>query len=250
MTPPTPPALTAVVTGANRGIGQGFVARLLADGWAVVATARSDAGSRELAQLPRLAGLPAGSPLAAARAVFHPLDVTSDASVAAFARALAARPVHLLVNNAGILLHPHDSVARNILTATFDTNASGPLVLAQALLPNLALAAKDSGTRAVIANVSSNMGSIADNTSGGYYAYRASKAALNAISKSLAIDFDHHHISVIPIHPGYVITDMSPEGNVTVVESVDGMVKLVNAARETPAMSGEFYHFKGHKLVW
>ena len=119
-----------------------------------------------------------------------------------------------------------------------------PVMLAQALLDNVA-----SGNRKLIASITSKMGSLADNTSGGSYAYRSSKTALNMAMKSLAIDLHDRGISVIVLHPGWVQTDMGgPNGLINVDESVMQMRKILDQAG--PDESGRFFDRDGSVIPW
>ena len=131
------------------------------------------------------------------------LDVRSPESISAFASSLSGQPIDMLLNVAGTMAkHEDDSletVSKDTLTRIFETNTFGPLLLTQALLPNLLKASE-----ARIGIVSSRVGSIADNSTGGIYAYRASKAAVNSIGKSLAMDLKDKGIVVTLLHPGIV----------------------------------------------
>ena len=135
------------------------------------------------------------------------------------------------------------------LAKTFATNTFGPLLLTQALLPNL-LASKES---AKVANVSSRVGSIADNSSGGAYAYRASKAALNAVSKSMAVDLKEKGIAVVILHPGIVKTglDLSSHDLKEAVEPEVAVEGLWNVLRSKGLEdTGRFWHRDGRELEW
>ncbi|MCB9665340.1 MAG: SDR family NAD(P)-dependent oxidoreductase [Alphaproteobacteria bacterium] len=218
---------TVVVTGANRGIGLAFARALAARGDTVIGTAREASRAPELAEVARVASL----------------DVRDDASVAAFAASLEGQAVDLLINNAGILL-PDDlaSVTADTVLAQLDTNAVGPLRVTQALRANLAAA-----PAAKVANITSRMGSIADNGSGRFYGYRSSKAALNAITVSLARDLAP--IPVVALHPGMVATDMvGGHGDVTPDEAAAKLLGLIDALDAEG--SGGFLHRDGYALPW
>ncbi len=219
---------TAVITGANRGIGLAFAKALLARGDTVIGTAREPAEAGELAN---------------SGAEVEELDVTDDASVTNFAERLQGRSVDLLINNAGILRRDRlDSFDPATLQREFDVNALGPLRVTNALLPSLRLSAKPR-----IVALTSRMGSIADNNSGGFYGYRASKAALNAVIKSLSIDLDPW--PAVVIHPGYVRTRMTGnQGDLTAEEAVERMLLVID--KLDSSMSGKFFHRDGHELPW
>jgi NAD(P)-dependent dehydrogenase (short-subunit alcohol dehydrogenase family) len=224
--------MRVVVTGASRGIGLEFVRQLRARGDEVIA------GVRE----PGRAEVPASRVL--------PLDVTDAASVAAFARAIDGG-IDLVINNAGTNGGPTQSLrqmaedlALGDVLHTFDVNAVGALRVAVALLPHVR---RGGGKKYV--HITSGMGSIADNGSGGYYAYRMSKAALNMMSKSLAVDLRGEGITSIVINPGWVQTDMGGTRAPTPVdESVRQMLVQIDGA--TLEHSGEFFNYKGNRYPW
>ncbi|KAJ3242016.1 hypothetical protein HDU81_008888 [Chytriomyces hyalinus] len=227
---------TVVITGCSRGIGRTLAEHYITEGWNVIATARD---------VSKLAGLKAHQKLS--------LDVTSEESIAAAAAAIGtSTPVHLLINNAGIVeVGGLGTLTKKALMSQMDTNAVGPLLVTQALLGNLGSAAV-SGAPAVIAHITSQMGSIQDNSSGNYYGYRGSKAALNAYSKSMAIDLKEKSIAVLLLHPGYVKTDMSPNGYISQQESVSGMAKIIaeTLADVTLSKTGAFLNQAGATLPW
>ncbi|KAJ3248603.1 hypothetical protein HDU78_011456 [Chytriomyces hyalinus] len=227
---------TVVITGCSRGIGRTLAEHYITEGWNVIATARD---------VSKLAGLKAHQKLA--------LDVTSEESIAAAAAAIGtATPVHLLINNAGIVeVGGIGTLTKKALMSQMDTNAIGPVLVTQALLGNLGVAAVP-GAPAVIAHITSQMGSIQDNSSGNYYGYRGSKAALNAYSKSMAIDLKEKSIAVLLLHPGYVKTDMSPNGYISQQESVSGMAKIIaeTLADGTLSKTGGFFNQAGATLPW
>ncbi|MCC6645210.1 MAG: SDR family oxidoreductase [Polyangiaceae bacterium] len=218
-----------VVTGANRGIGLGLVRLLLSRGDSVTGTARDADAAGEL----RATG---------ARVL--PLDVTSADSVAALSRALGDASVDVLVNNAGVSAGWGGGVEELPLDTCerlFRVNALGPLAVTRALLPHLRR-----GAGKTVMHVTSMMGSISDNTSGGSYAYRMSKAALNMASRSLAIDLRGERISSFVVHPGWVKTDMGgPGATVEVDECVAGLARLLDG--DALARSGRFFHYLGHE---
>ena len=194
-------APVAVVTGAARGIGLEMCRQLLADGYTVVAAPRkpNSDGLAELAQQHT------------ARLVEIPTDVADELSVASSAREIAARVdrVDLLINNAGI--YPEDgggveSLVTENLIRGFDVNAVGPLRVVRHLLP---LLRKGQGRRLI--QITSLMGSIADNTSGGSYGYRMSKTALNMAVRNLAHELGPEGFIALTIHPGWVRTAMGGE---------------------------------------
>jgi NAD(P)-dependent dehydrogenase (short-subunit alcohol dehydrogenase family) len=226
-----------VVVGANRGIGLEFVRQYLARGERVEATARNPAGAEALAALatrhPSLLRL-------------HACDVSDERSVAAFTRGLEPGGVDLLINNAGVMgaWESLEGLDLADVLATFSTNALGPIRVTRALLPKLR-----EGKGRKVAHLSSKMGSISDNSSGGAYAYRMSKAALNMASKTMAVDLRGEGILSVVLSPGWVKTDMGGANAPTdVKDSVAGMVKVLDSLG--PADSGRFLGFKGEEIEW
>ena len=221
---------TILVTGANRGIGLALTRAFRARGDAVIAVCRRSSDALE----------------ATGAQVEPGIDVTDGDALDALARRLSDVRIDTLVLNAGVLeresLGDIDEAGFDSMRRQFEVNALGPLRVAQALLDNLADGAK-------VGIVTSRMGSVADNGSGGRYGYRASKAAVNAIGKSLAVDLQPRGIAVFLLHPGYVATDMvggtgdvSPEqAAAQLVERLDGL-----ALEQT----GTFWHANGSPLPW
>ena len=226
--------MAVVITGANRGIGLALVGTWLARGAEVIATARDVKLATELNAM-----------LANGKLRVLPLDVASDASVTAFARAVGEVPVDVLINNAGIS-GGWDTLAdvsfENILNV-FNVNAVGSLRVTRALLPQVP---KRTGK---LVHMTSQMGSIDDNTSGGAYAYRMSKAALNIASKSLAVDLSGRGIISVVVHPGWVQTDMGGRSApVRPDEAAENITSLIE--RLTMDATGKFFHAKGHEIPW
>ncbi|KAI9141554.1 putative short chain dehydrogenase [Paraphysoderma sedebokerense] len=225
---------TVLITGANRGIGLAFVNYYLSSGYNVIAAARNPESSSELKSLP---------------VKLLKLDVSSEPSITKAAEELKNYTVDLLINNAGIL-HRDDLQAASSeqIMAQFATNSLGPLLVTKAFLPHLCKSTHGGNIVKVI-NITSRMGSIEDNTSGGYYGYRASKAALNQITKSLAIDLKPSKIAVLALHPGMIATDMTGgRGDMGPKEAVECMVKCIE--KLNLESSGEFWHRDGYKLPY
>jgi len=226
----------AVITGANRGLGLEYCRQLLERGWSVTAAVRDPDGAAALRALDSGGG----------RLAVEAYDAR-DPDAAAALRARVDGSVDLLLANAGVM-GPKDqsfgSAAAEGFIETMRVNTLAPLALAEAFADQVA-----ASQLKVIALQSSRMGSIADNDSGGRYAYRASKAALNAVGKSLGIDLKDRGVIVLILHPGWVKTDMGgPNGLLTPVESVSAQLDLI--ARANPAMNGRFFHVSGEDLPW
>lgn len=227
--------MRAVITGASRGIGLEFARQLLARGDEVEASARNpqeSAGLKELAQKhPRTLRL-------------HRCDIGDENSVRSFVSALGSRGVDLLINNAGVGGERQglDSLDLSQVLKTIDINALGPLRVTKAMLPLL----RGSKGRKVV-HLSSGMGSISRNTEGGAYGYRMSKAALNMLSRSMALDLRSDGIISVVFNPGWVKTDMGGAGAPTAVEdSVRGMLAVIDRLR--PEQSGKFFNYTGEEL--
>src|SRR4051812_31683780 len=230
--------MRAVVTGANRGIGLELTRQLLARGDEVEALVRDPGGARELHAL----GQDHGASLSVMAC-----DVSSDSSVAAYGRARPRAPVDLLINNAGVygtsrgLEREEPAEVLRIL----DTNAVGALRMVRALFSSLC-----EGRGRKIAHISSGMGSIGENASGGYYAYRMSKAALNMFSVTLTEEIRKHGLISVVLNPGWVQTDMGGAGApVRVQDSAAGLLRVID--RLTPADSGKFLDYRaGEEIPW
>jgi len=219
---------SVLITGANRGIGLALARRFAGRGDQVIAVCRQS--SPELQQLKNVR-------------VESDVDVTSDRAVAALAGKVGARSLDLLVLNAGILRGDGlDSVELKDVQEQLEVNAVAPLRVALALRAALKPGAK-------IATITSRMGSIGDNGSGGYYGYRMSKAAMNAMAMSLSRDLKPANISVAVLHPGMVKTEMTGgHGNLDADESARLLIERIDAL--TPETSGTFWHASGQVLPW
>jgi NAD(P)-dependent dehydrogenase (short-subunit alcohol dehydrogenase family) len=227
---------TALVTGANRGIGLALCRRFVKRGDAVVAVCRTTS--------PDLDALAASS--GGRVRIEAGVDVTQDAPVAALADHLAGTSLDVLVLSAGILRADDLDSAGNAgwedLRAQIEVNAIAPVRVARALRPLLHDGSK-------IAVITSRMGSIADNGSGGYYGYRMSKAALNAAAVSLARDLRLAGVAVAILHPGFVRTEMTGgNGNITADESARLLTERIDGL--SLATTGTFWHASGEVLPW
>lgn len=224
-------APTALVTGANRGIGLEFVKQLTAQGYNVIGTARKPGSAGALKRT---------------GASVLQLDVTSSESVRAMAAQLKGQPIDLLINNAGVSGHDAPTFREtdfDKIAFTFDVNSLGPMRVTQALLDNV-LASKQKR----VVHISSIMGSIEKNW-GGLYGYRASKTALNMLNSSLAKEVGKAGVTSVVLHPGWVKTDMGGESaQVEKEDSVAGMLKVISALEL--ADGGRFIDYQGQSLPW
>jgi NAD(P)-dependent dehydrogenase (short-subunit alcohol dehydrogenase family) len=225
----TPP--TVLITGANRGIGLEYARQFAAKGYHVIGTTRDPADAKDLS--------------AVADRV-EPLDVTDAASVTALAQRLRGVPIDILVNNAGMFDRRDvtvDKVDFAMMEQTLAVNTLGPLRVTQALLPNLR-----AGKRHAIVNMSSELGSI-EQSSGRWYAYRTSKAALNQVNRTLSAELAPEGFICVVLHPGWVRTDMGGSAaTYAPQESVAGLIAVIEKLE--PADNGRFYDFKGTAIPW
>lgn len=224
---------TVLLTGANRGLGFEFAKSFAADGWRVHACARKADKSKRLRSL-------------SGDVVTHRLDVTDGLKVAGLARELADEPIDLLINNAGIY-GPRTGFGETDYdewAEVLRVNLLAPLRMAERFVGLL-----EQGQGKTIVNISSIMGSIAQNTSGSSYIYRSSKAALNMITKTLSVDLGPRGFTVVSFHPGWVKTDMGGEGaDIDATQSVAGIRKVIGGL--TPADNGKFVNYDGEELPW
>lgn len=218
-----------IITGANRGIGLSLSQHYQKNGYQVFAACRKSSAALEKS----------------GATVIEGIDVGNDESIELLTDELAATPIDVLINNAGIL---HDEVLGEIDFASiqeqFNINTLAPLKITEALQDNFTMNAK-------LAMITSRMGSIEDNTSGGRYGYRMSKAALNAAAMSLSHDLRAQGVAVGIFHPGFVGTDMvggADAGDITPDQAAD---KLVQRIKELNLdNSGTFWHSNGEVLPW
>lgn len=218
---------TVVITGATGGIGLEFCRRYKEKGFHVVGICRKATEALEELGIDIIDGI----------------DLTKEAAFSSVQDQLNGKTIDILINNAGLLeSNSLSSIDYASIRRQFEINAIAPLRLSEMLENQMA----DGGK---IAMITSRMGSIADNTSGGSYGYRASKTALNMIGVSLAHDLSHRKIWVGLLHPGYVTTKMTGmTGHITPEVSVAGMLQIIEQAQ--PNNTGLFWHSNGERLPW
>ncbi len=218
---------TVIITGANRGIGLELARHYAGEGWQVIGVCRQSSGELE----------------EVAARVIDGVDVTTDAGIRKLTSELDGQSIDLLINNAGLLQDEKlGSIDFDSIRTQMEINAYAPLRVAEALASQIPSGGK-------IANITSRMGSITDNDSGGRYGYRASKAALNAFGKSLAMDLKPRGIAVAQLHPGYVKTRMVNFGGlITPEESAKGLAARIEGL--TLENTGSFWHSNGEELPW
>jgi NAD(P)-dependent dehydrogenase (short-subunit alcohol dehydrogenase family) len=218
----------SVVTGANRGIGLALTTLLAKKGYDVLAACRSS--SPELGKT--------------GAQIVEGVDVSDEEGIAELVAAVGERRIDLLVNNAGILVWGDSLEKLDVdgIRKQFEVNALAPLLITQALRGRLGKGSK-------VALITSRMGSIDDNSSGGGYGYRMSKAALNMAGKSLAVDLKSAGVAIAILHPGMVKTDMiRGHGQVEPEDAAKGLLARIDEL--TLETSGGFWHANGERLPW
>ncbi|MCP4001174.1 MAG: SDR family oxidoreductase [Gammaproteobacteria bacterium] len=217
---------TIVITGANRGIGLELCHQLADRGDAVIAACRS--ANDELRQ-PGIT-------------IVDGIDVADDNCGVLLQEAIGHQPVDVLINNAGILTSETlVDLDMNRMRKQYEVNALGPLRITKALLANL-----HNGAKIII--LTSRVGSVGDNSSGGIYGYRMSKAAANMAGKNLAIELKDKDIAVGILHPGLVATGMTENVGVSTEHSVSGLIERINNLNINN--TGTFWHAEGQILPW
>lgn len=229
---------SVLITGANRGLGFEFARQYVADGWRVFAACRNPASAGELQRLQQDSG---------GRLDIVAMDVTELGTIHSAATRLKDVAIDLLINNAGIAGAAGQSVG-NVDYASWlrvlDVNTLGPLRVLECFLDHIARS-----ERRLVVTITSGMGSLADNTSGGSIAYRSSKAAVNMVMRSAAIDLAPRAITCVVVNPGWVKTAMGgPGARLTPAESVATLRRLISTFG--PAHSGKFYNHDGREYPW
>ncbi len=224
---------TVLVTGANRGLGLEFVRQYATRGADVIATCRDPAAAHELRAV-------------TGNVTIHPLDVNDASAASRLVSMLDGKPIDVFVCNAGINSPPAtiDAIDEAGFLRVMQTNVMAPMRLVGLLADQVA-----ASTEKRIVFLGSRMGSVSANDRGGGYVYRASKAALNAVVKSLSIDLAPRGIICVLVHPGAAKTAMAgARGTVEVADSVRGILRIVDHA--TPAQSGILYNYTGEEIPW
>ncbi len=217
---------TYLVTGASRGIGLAYCQQLRDRGDTAIAVCRQPTPELEKLGVKVISGI----------------DITADDSVANLAQQLAGTPLDVLINNAGIMERVSlENLDFASMRRQFEVNALGALRVTAALLDRLS-----EGAKVII--MTSRMGSIGDNTSGGSYGYRMSKAAVSMAGKSLSHDLKPRGIAVAILHPGLVGTRMTNFTGMTPDEAVTGLLQRIDEL--TLETTGTFWHSNGEVLPW
>ena len=227
-----------LITGANRGLGLGLVKKYLENNEKVFCTTRNISKSKELKLLKEKH---------TNNLEICELDLLDKNSPNILSNFLVNKPIDLFINNAGVIgqsAQHFKSISLNPWIEVLKVNLIAPLLITQSIIKNIE---KSSEKRIYI--LSSKVGSIEDNKSGGMYVYRSSKSALNQIVKSLSIDLKPLGISVISLHPGWVRTEMGgPNALISVEESVNGMFGVIS--NTNIKNSGQFINYDGTQIPW
>jgi len=229
---------SVLITGANRGLGLEFARQYLADGWQVYAACRDPASASELRPMAEDGG---------GKLQIMAMDVTDAASIHAAAKELDGQAIDLLLNNAAVM-GPRNQTIGNIdykaWAEAFAVNTMGPMRVSEAFVEHVA-----KSDLKLIVSLTSGMGSIADNTSGGSIVYRSTKAAMNMVMRSLAVDLAPRGIVCAVINPGWVRTDMGgPNATREPPESIGTLRRLI--ASLGPEQSGKFLNHTGREFPW
>jgi NAD(P)-dependent dehydrogenase (short-subunit alcohol dehydrogenase family) len=230
---------TTLITGANRGIGLELARQYAADDWRVLACCRNPEKADALNLLARQYP---------DRVHIHQLDVTDNVQIEQLSEKLAGEAIDLLMNNAGI--YPlADSKGFGHTDCedwmrAFQVNTMAPLKMAEAFVGQVA-----KSKLKIIATISSKMGSMSDNTGGGSYLYRSSKAAVNMVVNNLALDLTPEGITAVVLNPGWVLTDMGgPNAMIPVEQSVTGLRQVIGKLKLED--SGKFFNYDGAEIAW
>jgi len=230
--------MNVLITGCSRGIGLEMVRYCMEQGWRVFACCRHPQRAEKLLSMAQLSrGLVS----------VHLVDVAEIATIQALAYELRNEAIDILINNAGVYGSDKNSFGQVDVSnwlETFQINTIAPLKMVEAFVAQLTL-----GQKKTVACLSSKMGSMDDNDSGGSYIYRSSKAALNAVVKSLSIDLSSQGFVCVVLHPGWVKTDMGgPQAEITTRESVTRMFATLKKLK--PEDNGRFIDIDGTDISW
>jgi NAD(P)-dependent dehydrogenase (short-subunit alcohol dehydrogenase family) len=225
-----------MITSANRGLGLEFARQYAADGWRIFAACRNPHAAADLRDLAR-----------AGPVTIFPMDVTDPQSIERAKAGLAEEAIDVLINSAGIVGKQNQragNVDYEVWKQVLDVNTLGPLRVTEAFTDQIVR-----GERKLVVTITSGMGSLADNISGGAIPYRSSKAAVNMAMRSAAIDLAPRGIACVLVNPGWVKTDMGGQGApLTATESVAALKRLI--ASIGLAQSGKFFNYDGREYPW
>lgn len=232
------PSETVLVTGSNRGIGLALAREFAGHGWQVIACCRRPENAAELQQ---------AAAEAADRIRIERLDVTDPEQVAGLAAKLRHETVDILFNNAGVAgpdRQDFGQLDEPAWVEAFRVNTVAPLRMAEAFVDQVA-----ESRRRIIATMGSSMGSIGENREGGYYVYRTTKAAVNMIVKSLAVDLRDKGIIAVVFHPGWVLTEMGGRGApLSPADCAVSLYRVLTTLEQED--SGKFLDYRGRERPW
>jgi len=228
---------TILITGCNRGIGLELTKHFSKANYKIHACCRTPETSGELQSLAS----------SNSNITIHKLDVSNHNEIEQLAKTLKGEAIDILLNNAGIYGKTPASFG-NIdyknWEEVFKINTIAPMKMAESFIDNIV-----ASDLKIIANISSKVGSIADNSSGGSYTYRSSKTALNMVTKSLSVDLADKGITAIALHPGWVKTDMGgPNALIDTKKSVSGLAAIILST--DLSKSGKFFNYDGSEISW
>ena len=227
-----------LITSANRGLGLEFAAQYLADGWHVYAACRQPKSAEKLHRL---------AEKEKDKIDIFAMDITNDSSIDRAAKKIGDDAIDVLINSAGITGKSGQKTGHVDYASwaqVLDVNTMGPLRVTEAFIDNVARS-----ERKLVVTITSGMGSIADNTSGGSIAYRSSKAAVNMVMRCVAVDLARRGISCVLVNPGWVRTDMGgPSATLSPKQSVTALRRLIETFG--PAQSGKFFNYDGREYPW
>lgn len=230
--------MNILVTGANRGIGLEMVSYSAKQGWRVFACCRNPHNAESLFNIAKLSN---------GQISVHIADMQELSTIQALSYELRNDPIDILINNAGVYgsdKNKFGTVDADSWLQAFQVNSIAPLKMVEAFAEQLAM-----GKRKLVACMSSKMGSMADNGYGNSYIYRSSKAALNAVVKSLSIDLESQGVTCVALHPGWVKTEMGgPDAEISTQECVDQLFTILS--RLTADDSGRFIDIDGSDIPW
>jgi NAD(P)-dependent dehydrogenase (short-subunit alcohol dehydrogenase family) len=237
-----------LITGANRGLGLGLVKLYADDGWRIFACCRDPGKATELNAVAAKSG---------GKVSVHPLDVENHATIDALAKTLAGQPIDVLLNVAGYYgskivsepggLQKFGESDYAEWARIYKINVMGPMKMCEAFVENVA--ASQQKKMVNISSIVGSIGTIGNGYGGNMYGYRASKAALNAITRGMAEDLKPRGVIVVPMHPGWVRTDMGgPSADIDTRTSVTGMKKVIDGL--TAADTGKYMVYDGSTLPW
>lgn len=228
---------TVLITGANRGIGLALSTAFARHGWQVIACCRNPDHADSLAELKATE----------AGVTIQQLDVTNDDHIDRLRAELAGTTIDILCNNAGFFGPPQQQFGlldEAVWLETFRVNTIAPYKIIRALLDNIML-----GQRRVVASIGSQMGSLADNSTGDYYVYRTSKAAVHMVMRNVSIDLGKRGVVAVALHPGWVRTAMGgPEAPLSTEQSAAGLFDTLVSLG--PGHNGHLLDYLGNTLPW